>query len=606
MRKRLFSLFLTLAFSVMCVLPTFASSYNAQVSTAKDLKTALSNPADRIEITLMNGFTVTAADGDGISNEHKDLNGDNAIDGVEKQKSALALFTIDGAQNKEVIINLNGKELSVKETASTGYALFKVQGGASLTINGEGAINATNRGIIVVGDMEQASEVSSTLNLNTGAEINSTKECAVFVTGKGATANISGTVTSEEYFAMATRGNDWDAGTTININEGASVSTTDPEAAAIYNPAIDSKVNVTGGEIEGATGIEMRAGELTVTGGDITGTGTPNIEENDSGTTTLGSGIAISQHLTDKAIKLNISGGEITGNPALSAVNPEGNTDDPGEQDDINLTITGGLFVQGDDPSEDVVYIQGAINSLNIAGGAFSGKLSTAADDDADEARAGNRGTITITGGMFNVDPTTFDEGVTIATDIPVKARLDSEDGNLYAFGESSVKELLNDAEEGDTLTVTEGTLTLTEAELNDVAPGVKISAEEGATANINGTTVNPGDEYTVPAPSTDDPTPDDTTPGVPDSDTPDSGTTGGTGSTDSSTGSTDSSTDSTDSSTGSTTSSSGKSASSPYSSSYKQATGDTDITLLWIALAVAGVMMVVLGLEKKKKSNIE
>ena len=102
-----------------------------------------------------------------------------------------------------------------------------------------------------------------------------------------------------------------------------------------------------GAQISGAlSGIEIRAGQLTVNGGTIASTASSySVEPNGSGTTTVGAGIAVAQHGTNLPLKVTITGGKISGFVALSEANPnpQGNEDEAINQ--VALDIRGGTFV---------------------------------------------------------------------------------------------------------------------------------------------------------------------------------------------------------------------------------------------------------------------
>lgn len=94
----------------------------------------------------------------------------------------------------------------------------------------------------------------------------------------------------------------------------------------------------------GATGIEIRAGELTVKGGTIKSLAESySVEANGSGTTTVGAGIAVAQHGTKLPLKVTITGGEVSGPVALSEANPQKNLPEAISQ--VVLDIQGGTFV---------------------------------------------------------------------------------------------------------------------------------------------------------------------------------------------------------------------------------------------------------------------
>lgn len=116
--------------------------------------------------------------------------------------------------------------------------------------------------------------------------------------------------------------------------------------------------------ITGSTGIEVRAGNLTVTNSTITGNGTFKCEANDNGTTTDGVGIAIAQHTTKLPINVTISGGTISGTYAVYESNPQ--TNDADSIAKVKLSITDGKF----NGSTAAVYSQDVKNF--ISGGLFT------------------------------------------------------------------------------------------------------------------------------------------------------------------------------------------------------------------------------------------
>lgn len=105
-----------------------------------------------------------------------------------------------------------------------------------------------------------------------------------------------------------------------------------------------AKWNITGSEITGPTGIEIRAGEMNISGdAKITGTASPlRVTPNGSGGTTIGAGIAVAQHTTKLPIKVNIAGGVIKGYSALYESNPQKNQDT--DLAKITLDVKGGEF----------------------------------------------------------------------------------------------------------------------------------------------------------------------------------------------------------------------------------------------------------------------
>lgn len=110
----------------------------------------------------------------------------------------------------------------------------------------------------------------------------------------------------------------------------------------------------------GSTGIEVRAGKLTVSNCSIIGGEDFACNPNGNGTTTDGAGIAIAQHTTKLAIDVAIEGGTIAGAYSVYESNPQQNDADSIAK--VNLSITGGSF-KGEVHSEDLTGF--------IAGGSF-------------------------------------------------------------------------------------------------------------------------------------------------------------------------------------------------------------------------------------------
>lgn len=130
---------------------------------------------------------------------------------------------------------------------------------------------------------------------------------------------------------------------------------TSSEGAAIYHPQYGVlTIAGSGNKITGATGIEMRAGELTVEGGTITATGDPfAADPNGSGSTTTGAAVAIVQHTTEQPIKVTLAGGTYNGIRALYQANLEGTSSESTAR--ISASVTGGTF-------------NGAVESDNLTG----------------------------------------------------------------------------------------------------------------------------------------------------------------------------------------------------------------------------------------------
>ena len=162
-------------------------------------------------------------------------------------------------------------------------------------------------------------------------------------------------------------------GITMNGNIGAETSnklvldgaTIDVNGHAIYQAGgADTSFTLNNSSIAGgSTGIEVRAGNLSVNNCTITGGKDFNVSANGNGTTTDGAGIAIAQHTTKQPINVVVNGGTISGKYALYESNPQNNDADAISQ--VKLSIAGGTFA-GDVYSQDIDGF--------ITGGTFSSK----------------------------------------------------------------------------------------------------------------------------------------------------------------------------------------------------------------------------------------
>lgn len=139
-------------------------------------------------------------------------------------------------------------------------------------------------------------------------------------------------ITSKCNYA-AIQGNGNSHGTSITIN-GGKIS---GELTAIYHPQY-GEMTVNGGEIEGATAIEMRAGKLVVNSGTMIGKGDPfESDPNGNGATTLGAAVAAVQHTTKLDLSVKINGGTLQGARAFYQANLQNNGKEALEKISITL-----------------------------------------------------------------------------------------------------------------------------------------------------------------------------------------------------------------------------------------------------------------------------
>lgn len=133
------------------------------------------------------------------------------------------------------------------------------------------------------------------------------------------------------------------------------------------------------------TGIEIRAGEMTINGGTIIAKGDPTtVDPNGNGTTTVGAALAVAQHTTKLTTKLTVNGGTFTGASALSVANPQGNA------------------------AEDFAKVSVALN-----GGMYNGKFNVGGDISAATVTKGENVTLAAPNGYVWKDGTTLSSYIT-------------------------------------------------------------------------------------------------------------------------------------------------------------------------------------------------
>ena len=238
-----------------------------------------------------------------------------------------------------ITLNLNGFNIKAGEKLNNN---INVPAGVKLTLvdnsaNAEGKIYteeaysgaATGYGVIrVSGEFLMQSGNIYTVIESDPANLG---QFAVVIAA-GGKVTVDGGQIKAGWYAISNNGNN--TGSTIIVSGGELISTAD---YAIYNPAKESTVTVSGGVVYGAAGgIAMNRGELTVTGGTIT--------SKDQGTTgTWGDGTggmsnaAIAASGKYESVEVEISGGTIIAEG--TAVMITNGTTNP-----VEVAISGGQF----------------------------------------------------------------------------------------------------------------------------------------------------------------------------------------------------------------------------------------------------------------------
>lgn len=194
-------------------------------------------------------------------------------------------------------------------------------------------------------------------------------------------------------------------GTSITIN-GGKIS---GELTAIYHPQY-GEMTVNGGEIEGATAIEMRAGKLVVNSGTMIGNGDPfESDPNGNGATTKGAAVAAVQHTTKLDLSVKINGGTLQGARAFYQANLQNNGKEALEKISITLgksaVYDGEIFVdsaeatiEDDQSTRYYMTLQQAVDAAEANG------KTVVLLKDVEVGEAGNAATGLVVSGTVTVD----------------------------------------------------------------------------------------------------------------------------------------------------------------------------------------------------------
>lgn len=251
--------------------------------------------------------------------------------GTEEARSEMSL-TLE--RDAVVTLDMNGHSIY-----SSAQKVFWLNEGSLTVENGLIDVNATSQGFAFRIEPLSQDKVA-TLKLGSGLAVISHTYAPVYLVPQSKTDNnvlnavlvTKADITSKCNYA-AIQGNGNSHGTSITIN-GGKIS---GELTAIYHPQY-GEMTVNGGEIEGATAIEMRAGKLVVNSGTMIGNGDPfESDPNGNGATTLGAAVAAVQHTTKLDLSVEINGGTLQGARAFYQANLQNNGKEALEKISITL-----------------------------------------------------------------------------------------------------------------------------------------------------------------------------------------------------------------------------------------------------------------------------
>lgn len=233
----------------------------------------------------------------------------------ENLESADRIVIKDG---QKIVLDMNGYSLCAASGYKKNDAFVRVTPGGELTITGHGFIDAgLGNTLGLFGTDFSGSGKVSKLTVENG-------------TFQGWGYCLTGNATS-------------DANTTeVVINGGAFKALQASDGVAFYHPQV-GKATINSGEFIGSTGLEVRAGEVTINDGYFEGRGAFSMVPMHSGATSTGCGIAVAQHDTKKPIAVTVNNGMLKGVRAFHEGNPQGN--DEAATSQIKLALNGGHYL---------------------------------------------------------------------------------------------------------------------------------------------------------------------------------------------------------------------------------------------------------------------
>lgn len=234
---------------------------------------------------------------------------------------------------KILTIDFNGHNIRADKDLTLTSDLIAIEYGAGLTFEGIGGVYAGSKIYSAVGTCmsKDGSEKLSQLIINNG-------------TFEG------------KYYAVCSEGSKSANYSDIQINGGIFRSLDRKDGIALYNPAYNSTVSITDGEFIGASGCEIRAGEVNISGGHFVGLAPFTIVANGSGATSTGCALAAVQHVSKQPISINVTGGLFEGEYSFYEANPQKNSQ--ADIDKVEIILSNGAF-------KNAIYSQDKTKFIN-------------------------------------------------------------------------------------------------------------------------------------------------------------------------------------------------------------------------------------------------
>ena len=278
-------------------------------------------------------------------------------------KNAEMTETIRITDGKKITLALDGHDVVIKTTGK----FFLVRNG-ELTVTGTGMIKEETPyfALIIIKGGAEKSENYSVVNVEEGVILegwagvmidqtsNTTNNYGMVLNVNGATLKGVKDTDNAEGLGVYVNGVVADAKVTLNN------ATLTADGYGMYL-AGNADTTITGGTVSGTTtGIEIRAGKLTLDNCDVTGgSGEVTKNANGNGSTVNNAALAISQHTTKKDIDVTINGGTYTGTAAVYQTDVQGTG-----SENVKVNVNNGKF--------NGTVVGETANKLSITGGYFT------------------------------------------------------------------------------------------------------------------------------------------------------------------------------------------------------------------------------------------
>ena len=392
-------------------------------------------------------------------------------------KNAEMTETIRITDGKKITLALDGHDVVIKTTGK----FFLVRNG-ELTVTGTGMIKEETpyfAPIIIKGGAEN-SENYSVVNVEKGVILegwagvmidqtsNTTNNYGMVLNVNGATLKGVKDTDNAEGLGVYVNGVVADAKVTLNN------ATLTADGYGMYL-AGNADTTITGGTVSGTTtGIEIRAGKLTLDNCDVTGgSGEVTKNANGNGSTVNNAALAISQHTTKKDIDVTINGGTYTGTAAVYQTDVQGTG-----SENVKVNVNNGKF--------NGTVVGETANKLSITGGYFTSD-PTAYLAASHYVWASDKDGYTYM--VKNTAPTSADQKITVVdkTDTAVSSDITGNDedainGVISKANVDGVAEAVAPAKKADI--VAKSSATVAENDKVEIEVAVKVEAKAADLAN--------------------------------------------------------------------------------------------------------------------------